>query len=528
MPTKVNPVLRAAFVLFATVYLATTPSPVLGGETKYSPSASRPNIVFILADDLGYGDLGCYGQTKITTPNIDRMARNGMRFTDHYAGATVCGPSRCVLMTGLHTGHCRLRGNGTSAENALRPEDVTVAEVLKQAGYATGQVGKWSLGKEGTTGVPTQQGFDSFFGYLDQTHAHLYYPTFLIRNERRVELRNAVPNQGPYGEGIARKKIDYSPALMLDESLAYIDEHRDEPFFLYLPFTLPHANNEAALETGDGTEVPDLGIYEHQDWTEPNKGQAAMISYLDSMVGQIVARLEKHQLLENTLIFFTSDNGPHAESGNDVAFFDANGPTTGIKRSLHDGGLRVPLIVQWSGHIKPNTMSSHVCGAVDFMATAAELSEAKLQTATDGISFLPTLLGNTSAQKPHEYLYWEFYEQGSKQALRMGKWKAIRRPMKIGPIELYDLSQDIAESRDVAAEHSAEVELAARLLAKAHTPSPRWNPSGERRTAAAERSERMGESEDWLSPWYAMIVASGIFLPVLRRRRSAKSKQRQE
>lgn len=445
----------------------------------------KPNIIYIMADDLGYGDLGCYGQKLIQTPHIDRLAENGMRFTDFYAGSTVCAPSRCVLMTGLDTGHCYIRGNG---KNNLRPEDVTVAELLKAEGYATGQVGKWGLGHEGTSGMPTNQGFDYFYGYLDQHHAHLFYPTFVIRNEDRIPLRNVVPNEGEWGQGIASLKIDYTPALMVDETLSFIDRKKDEPFFLYLSYTLPHANNEAWNETGDGTAVPDNGIYEDKDWSKQNKGQAAMVTYLDYMVGQVVERLEKHGLIEDTVIFFTSDNGPHSEAGNDPRFFDANGPVTGIKRVLYDGGIRVPMIVQWPGKIKSGSTTSLISGAVDFMATAVDIAGDSLEVPTNGISFLPTLLGKSRQQKRHDYLYWEFYEQGSKQAIRRDKWKAVRRPMLTGPIEVYDLSNDIAEENDLAKSNPELVSIFEKLFAEAHTPSE-WKMRGNLNNPKAERRE---------------------------------------
>ncbi len=445
----------------------------------------KPNIVYIMADDLGYGDLGCYGQKLIQTPHIDRLAENGMRFTDFYAGSTVCAPSRCVLMTGLDTGHCYIRGNG---KNNLRPEDVTVAELLKAEGYATGQIGKWGLGHEGTSGMPTNQGFDYFYGYLDQHHAHLFYPTFVIRNEDRVPLRNVVPNEGEWGQGIASEKIDYTPALMVEETLGFIDRKKDEPFFLYLSYTLPHANNEAWNETGDGTAVPDYGIYKDKNWSNQNKGQAAMVTYLDDMVGQVVKRLEMHGLIEDTVIFFTSDNGPHSEAGNDPSFFDANGPVTGIKRAVYDGGIRVPMIVQWPGKIKPGSTTSLVSGAVDFMATAVEIAGDTVEVPTNGISFLPTLLGKKRQQKLHEFLYWEFYEQGSKQAIRMGKWKAVRRPMLTGPIEIYDLSNDIGEENDVSKSNPELVSTFEKLFAKGHTPSE-WKTRGSLNERETERLE---------------------------------------
>ena len=470
--------MRRLFLLATLLLCAGTPAPV--------QAAPRPNIIFIMADDLGYGDLGCYGQQRIKTPAIDQLAAEGMRFTDFYAGSTVCAPSRCVLMTGYHTGRCFIRGNG---KDNLRPSDVTVAEVLGAGGYRCGMYGKWGLGHEGSSGLPTRQGFDFFYGYLDQHHAHLYYPTFLVKNEKRVKLRNIVPDEGQWGQGVASKKIDYSPALMMEQTLGFIDAHKDERFFLYLAYTLPHANNEALRKTGDGTAVPDHGIYKDKKWTKQNKGQAAMISYLDQMVGQVVRRLEAHGLDENTIIFFTSDNGPHSEGGNNVGFFDANGPVTGIKRAMYDGGIRVPMIVQWPGHVKAGTTTPLMAGAVDFMATAAEIAGVKLNTPTDGISFLPTLLGKDDQQKKHDYLYWEFYEQGSKQALRAGKWKAVRRPMITGPIELYDLSEDIAEKNDLAKRYPEIVSSFDLKFTEAHAPNKRWRSSGKARDGKRERSE---------------------------------------
>ncbi|MCH8047131.1 MAG: sulfatase-like hydrolase/transferase, partial [Planctomycetes bacterium] len=273
-----------------------------------------PNIVFIMADDLGYGDLGCYGQKQIKTPNIDRLAAEGMKFTNCYAGSTVCAPSRCVLMTGLHTGHCFIRGNG---KDNLRPSDVTVAEVLKDAGYTTALCGKWGLGHEGSTGLPTRQGFDYFYGYLDQHHAHNYYPSFLVRNEKRVKLRNVVPGEGKWGQGVATKKIDYSHDLIVEEALAFIDRRKDKPFFLYLALTIPHANNEAGRR---GMEVPSYGQYADKDWPEPQKGIAAMISLMDRDIGRLMARLKQHGIDDDTIVMFTSDNGPHRQGGNNPDF----------------------------------------------------------------------------------------------------------------------------------------------------------------------------------------------------------------
>ncbi len=430
----------------------------------------KPNLIFILADDLGYGDLGCYGQQRIKTPEIDRLAREGMRFTDFYAGSTVCAPSRCVLMTGLHTGHCLIRGN---AREPLRPEDVTLAEVLKTAGYSTGLTGKWGLGEEGTTGVPTRQGFDYFFGYLNQHHAHNYYPAYLFRGEERVRLRNEVPGAGDFGNGVATKKVDYSHDLVADEALKFIDDNRDRPFFLYVALTTPHANNEAGKA---GMEVPDLGQYANTDWPEPQKGHAAMISRMDRDVGRLLAKLKELKLDDNTLVMFSSDNGPHKEGGNDPEFNDSNGPLKGIKRSLTEGGIRVPLIARWPGKIPAGTTSDFVGGFQDLMPTLAELAGAAkaVPSEIDGLSFAPTLLGQPEKQKQHDYLYWAFYEQGGAQAVRFGPWKAVQQPYHT-PVRLYDLSQDLGEEHNVAAQHEDLVRKAQSLMQAAYEPSDIWN-----------------------------------------------------
>ncbi len=297
----------------------------------------KPNIVFVLADDLGYGDLGCYGQKQILTPNIDRLATEGIRFTQFYAGSTVCAPSRCVLMTGLHVGHGYIRGN---SDDSLRRSDRTVAETLKGAGYTNGLFGKWGLGQEGSDGVPTRKGFDEFFGYLDQHHAHNYFPAFLISNESRVPLKNVVPGKGPYGTGVATEKVQYSADLILEHALAFVDRNKDRPFFLYFASTLPHANDEARP---NGMEIPDYGAYRDKDWPPQEKGQAAMISRLDSDVGRLMEKLRADGLEDRTVVFFTSDNGPHREGGHNPQFFDDNGPLRGTKRDLYEGRHPSPL-----------------------------------------------------------------------------------------------------------------------------------------------------------------------------------------
>lgn len=429
---------------------------------------SKPNIILILADDLGYGDLGCFGQKKIQTPNLDRLAEQGRRYTQFYAGSTVCAPSRCVLMTGLHTGHCLIRGN---AKEDLRPQDVTLAEVLKQAGYATGLFGKWGLGHEGSLGVPTRQGFDEFFGYLDQHHAHNYYPSFLHRNEQRVQLKNVVPGDGPFGKGVATKKVEYSHDLIAEEALAFVDRNKDRPFFLYLALTLPHANNEAGKK---GMEVPDLGIYAEKDWPEPQKAHAAMISRVDRDVGRLVERLRVHGLENNTLIVFSSDNGPHSEGGNDPNFADSNGPLNGQKRDLTDGGIRVPTIAYWPGKIPAGTESDFVGAFWDFMPTFAEVAGATqyLPRSLDGFSFANDLLGKEQTQQ-HEYLYWAFYERGGGQAVRFGDWKAVQQPIN-APVRLYNIREDIGETTDVSSQHPDVVAQAKQFMKAAYEPSERW------------------------------------------------------
>jgi arylsulfatase A-like enzyme len=431
---------------------------------------AQPNIIFILADDLGYGDLGCYGQKQIQTPHLDRLATQGMRFTQFYAGAPVCAPSRSVLMTGQHTGHTMIRGN---AKIDLRPEDVTLAEVLKSAGYKTGLVGKWGLGAEGSKGSPRAKGFDYFFGYVDQTMAHNYYPTYLVRNEERVPLRNVVPNPGRYGQGVATVKADYSADLIADEAVRFVQENRVGPFFLVVAATLPHANGEAGAE---GMEVPDLGAYAKENWPAPSKGFAAMVTRLDAQVGRLMAELKTLGLEENTIVLFTSDNGPHREGGNDPEFFRSAGPLRGVKRDVYEGGIRVPLIVRWPKLTSPGATSDHIGYFGDFMATFAELAGARLPLHTDSISLVPTLVGRPSSQREHEYLYWEFYEGASAQAVRKGPWKAVRSPMLTGEIELYDLKNDLEEKNNVAEKFPEIVRSIRADMEKAHVASPLWKP----------------------------------------------------
>ena len=464
-----------AFFLLLCIGCTTTPT---ASEEAPIVTTEPPNIILIVADDLGYGDLGAYGQQQIQTPNLDRMAEEGMKFTQFYAGATVCAPSRAVLMTGKDTGHTRVRGNaGKNSEmkQSLRDEDVTLAEVAKSADYRTALIGKWGIGEIHEPGFPLEQGFDQFFGYLNQTHAHNYYPEFLWRNRDTVYLDNivqTVPREyASFTGGYATRQIDYSHDLFARETLEFIEQNQQGRFFLYLALTIPHANNEAGAQ---GMEVPDYGQYADKDWPEAQKGTAAMISRMDSDVGRILAALQDYGIAENTLVLFTSDNGPHREGGNDPDFFDSNGPLRGIKRDLYEGGIRVPLIAYWPGRVPAGTTTDHISYFGDMMTTFAELMDTEAPDSLQSISLVPTLLGQPDEQRPHNYLYWEFYEQGSRQAVRVGNWKAIRQPMFTGPIELYNLENDIGEENNIAEQNPEVVADMERAMDKAHEPSPLW------------------------------------------------------
>ncbi len=437
-------------------------------------AAPRPNIVFILADDLGWGDLGCYGQRQFATPRLDRLAAEGLRFTRAYAGSTVCAPSRCALMTGRHMGYARVRGNAgrnNPQAQALRAEDLTVARLLRQAGYTTALIGKWGLGDVGAaeSGLPRRQGFDYFFGYLNQRHAHNYYPTFLWRNETRVPLRNTVPNEDADGAGVADNRLEYAADLIADEALAFIRRVRDRPFFLYFAPTLPHANNEAGPR---GMEVPDLGPYRDRDWPEAQKAHAAMIHRLDRDVGRLLDLLRELDLDGRTLVLFSSDNGPHREGGFNPARTRSSGPLRGIKRDLYEGGIRVPLLARWPGHVPAGQVTDQVVAFWDFLPTAAELAGVAPPPG-DGESFAATLLGRASGQARAGYLYWEFFEGGFRQAVLAGDWKGVRlAPGR--PLELYDLKSDPGETRDLAAAQPGVVARLEAILAGARSDSPDW------------------------------------------------------
>jgi arylsulfatase A len=447
-----------------------------GGRAVAQQRAAAPNVVLIQADDLGYGDLSAYGQANFQTPALDRLAREGIRFTQYYAGSTVCGPSRAALMTGLHTGHTWIRGNG---EIALRLEDVTIAEVLREAGYRTAVIGKWGLGIAGSTGQPDRQGFDYAFGFLDHRHAHRQYTDHLWRNGERV----AVDVAG-----------DYVNDLFTRETIGFIDRPDRRPFFVYLNYTVPHAElrvPEASLAefrgkfpekpyvnaTADARTAgaePDGRSLGYRSQPEPRAAFAAMIVRMDRDIGRIVEHLGARGLDRTTLILFISDNGPHQEGGGDPVFFKSNGGLRGIKRDLYEGGIRVPMIARWTGTIPAGRVSDHPWAHWDILPTLAELAGARAPGGLDGVSTTRALRGER--QPAHGTFYWEFHERGFQQAVRMGKWKAVR--LGSGkPLELYDLEADPREERDVAAVNAAVVARVETYLRTARTPSERW-PGG--------------------------------------------------
>lgn len=486
--------IMSLLVIFVTAALASVAT-----ATAQDTAGSKPNIIFILADDLGYGDLGCYGQQKIATPNLDRMAAEGLQFRNFYAGCTVCASSRSVLMTGQHMGHTWVRGNGNGAEQALRDEDLTVAELLQKAGYTTALCGKWGLGDDrpGDTGLPNDQGFDHFFGYLNQVHAHNYYPEFLWLNQSKMSLRNVVEKSdrgyGGFVGGYATERVDYSHDLILADALRFVEANRSGPFFLYLALTIPHANNEGTRMSPDrnGQEVPHFGTYAQENWPDPDKGQAAMISRMDYGIGLLLKRLKQLNIDDNTIVMFSSDNGPHDEGGHDTDRFDPNGPLRGMKRDLYEGGIRVPMIARWPGKTPAGQITNHIGYFGDLMATAAELAGVAVPDNVDSISFAPLLTDRRDEQQEHEFLYWEFYEQGSKQAVRFGNWKAIRMPMFDGDIELYDLTSDLGEARNVAASHKEIVMRAAQMMDASHTPNANWQVRGN----SAQRQPEPGDGK---------------------------------
>lgn len=419
--------------------------------------AQKPNIIFIMADDLGTGHLGFNGQKRIQTPHIDRLRAQGLYFSQVYAGCSVCAPCRSVLMTGKHMGHTSVRGN--SGGIPLLAEDVTVPEVLKKAGYVTGCFGKWGLGDAHSDGEATRQGFDEFFGYYDQVHAHSYYPPYLWHSDRKYFLPG---NSGRDSDGLTGEvRGQYAHDEIQTKALSFIQRNRDRSFFCYVPFTIPHTEllvpDDSLNRYAGKFAEPNPYITEskhYQDQPQPRAAFAAMISRMDRGVGQIMRLLELLEIDENTIVFFTSDNGAQESGGPDLEFFNGNGPLRGAKGVMYEGGIRVPMIVRWPGRIKPGSTSEHPWYFPDVMPTLAELAGAVqyLPEAIDGISVVPAFLEEKAAAlQKHEFMYWELRRRGKlTRAVRMGNWKAVSHDPEL-PLELYDLSDDISESRNVSA-----------------------------------------------------------------------------
>ncbi len=435
----------------------------------FAAEARKPNIVYILLDDAGYGDLSCYGQKLFATPNIDRLAAEGMKFSDHYSGSTVCAPTRCCLMTGVHTGHSNVRGNREvkpEGQAAMPADIVTILRLLRSAGYTTGAFGKWGLGAPGSPSDPAEH-FDQFFGYNCQRQAHTYYPDHLWNNRERIELDGKT----------------YSATMIGDAALDFIRDNKDKPFFAFLPVTIPHA----AMHAPESYVAPfrkkfpqfenKIGKYRGPLVKNPVAAFAGMMTLLDEQVGEVLDLLQELDLDESTLVMLTSDNGPHQEGGHDPEFFNSNGPLRGHKRDLYEGGIRTPLLARWPGKIKPGSVSNLVSAHWDMLPTFCELAGVPTPAGIDGISMLKTLTGK-AGQRQHEYLYWEFYERGGKRAVRFGDWKAVQLNINKdpnSPIELYNLPTDIGESTNVSSSHPNLIKLAKRMFVDAHTPSPFWS-----------------------------------------------------
>lgn len=458
------------FLTFATI--------LCSAQEKRALDIIKPNIIYILADDLGYGDLSCYGQKKFATPNIDKLAQQGMLFTQHYSGAAVCAPSRSALLTGQHTGHTFIRGNKEVQPEGQYPipnTTFTIAELLQEKGYATGAFGKWGLGNVASEGNPLLQGFDAFYGYNCQKLAHSFYPYHLWDNNNKVMLtENEGSNKGQYGPDLIHKK-----------ALLFIEKNKKAPFFLYYASPLPHAEllaPEGYMDKFKGKFEPEKAYIGTDEGKNFRKGEyasqrychaafAAMVTLLDDQVGEIVAKIKELGLEDNTIIIFTSDNGPHKEGGADPDYFNSNGPFRGYKRDLFEGGIRVPMIVKWKGKIAKGSKTEHVSAFWDVMPTLAELTTTKVTTAIDGVSFLPTLLGKGS-QKQHDYLYWEFHELNGRQAIRQANWKLIKYNVNNnGKYQLYNLENDLSETNDLASKMPEKVNELSKILESSRTES---------------------------------------------------------
>jgi arylsulfatase A len=455
---------------------------------------SRPNVIYIFADDLGYGELGSYGQKKIRTPHLDQLAAEGMRFTQHYSGTPVCAPSRYNLMTGLHAGHSLIRNNGGGKEDedgpkasALPDSTTTIATLFKKAGYSTAAIGKWGLGNQNSSGSPLRHGFDRFYGFYSQTLAHNHYPDHLYNNDEKQLLSNQPldvhpklkKNEVQPADVEKYKGTDYATDRMTDNAIDFIDDHQKKPFFLYLAYTLPHVAlqaPEADIEYYKKVfnEQPQLYLRGYVPTYYPKSTYAAMITYLDKQVGIVMELLKKKGLDKNTIILFCSDNGPAQLNSDDGSFFNSTAGLRGIKRDLYEGGIREPFIVKWPGKIKAGTVSHHLSATYDMMATFGDLLKVPAPV-NDGVSILPTLLSNTK-QHQHEFLYWEFPEKGGQVAVRMGKWKGIKvglKKQKEPTWQLYDLDADRNEANDVASKHPEVLRRLDEVVKKEHTPSVR-------------------------------------------------------
>ncbi len=436
---------------------------------------NSPNIILFLCDDLGYGDLSLNGQQHFSTPNIDRLADEGISFTDFYAGCTVCAPSRVSLLTGKHTGHTSVR----NWEHGLIVGDheMTLGKLMKNAGYVTAQIGKWDCGHPTPVDDPQRNGFDYFFGYLNSWHAHNYYPEFLYRNGEKVQLRNKLQldengenpwKNMPEGPGVAEVKLDYVPFLIDREGLQFIKENKDTSFFLLMSYNTPHANPQ---NKPDGMEVPSYGPFEGKDWPDPEKGFAAMIDNLDKSVAKIMEKLKEYGIDDNTMFIFCSDNGPHNQGGHEVEYFNSNGDLRGAKVDLYEGGIRTPFIVRWPKVIQPGRRSGHIGAFWDVLPTLADIVNSDVPEEIDGISFLPVLEGRDDRQKKHEYLYWELNAVGGKAAIRKNNWKAVKLNLSNeNPVitELYDLDSDPGETTNVAEKYPEVLEEILPIFDEAH------------------------------------------------------------
>lgn len=451
------------------------------GMTIISHAASKPNVIYIIADDLGYGDLSCYGQTKFQTPNIDAIAKKGMMFTQHYSSAPVCAPARGGLMTGYHSGHGAVRGNSEFLPEGQQPmpaDTFTLAHQFKKAGYATGAFGKWGLGAPGTASEPLKMGFDHFYGFNCQRQAHHYYPYFLWNDTQREML------WGNFG----LETRDYAPDLIQDQALRFVESNKSRPFFLFYPMIQPHAEMfapEKYMAKYRGKYLPETSFKGTDDGPEFRKSDygsqpeahaafAAMIETMDEDVGELMAKLEELGITDNTLVIFTSDNGPHREGGHNPDYFNSNGGLRGYKRDLYEGGIRVPMIARWPGKIAAGTVTDHVSAFHDILPTMADVTGQPSPEGIDGVSFLPTLL-QAGTQRPHGYLYWEFHELDGRVAIRKGNWKGVRYRVAHdprSPLELFDLSTDPGENNNIAAENPEVVSELDELIMGARTVSP--------------------------------------------------------